>query len=179
LVFGIIWNLFFGIWFFFSYMRILGIDPGFDRIGVAIVEKESGSETLVYSTCIVTNRADTFVDRLVTIATELRVLIEEYHPNTCAIETLLFAANKKTAMQVSEARGAILLVAREASLDILEYSPLQIKTAITGYGKAEKSQVDMMVRQLVAVPEGKRIDDEMDAIAVGLTGLASIRFPQE
>jgi crossover junction endodeoxyribonuclease RuvC len=160
-------------------MRILGIDPGFDRIGVAIVEKENGSETLVYSTCIITNRADAFVDRLAALARELRAIIAEYHPEICAIETLLFAANKKTAMQVSEARGAILLVAREAGLNILEYSPLQIKTAITGYGKAEKTQVDMMVRQLVTVPEGKRMDDEMDAIAVGLTGLTSIRFPQE
>ncbi len=160
-------------------MRILGIDPGFDRIGVAIVEKEGGSDTLIYSTCIVTSRANSFADRLTTLAAELRRIIAEHSPSVCAIETLLFATNKKTAMQVAEARGVILLTCREANLDIVEYSPLQIKTAITGYGKAEKSQVDMMVRQLVTVPEGKRLDDEMDAIAVGLTGLASIRFPQE
>ena len=157
-------------------MRIIGIDPGFDRIGIAIVEKEGSSETLMYSTCIVTNRADSFVDRLATIATELRALIEEYRPDMCAIETLLFAANKKTAMQVSEARGVILLVCREAHLDIVEYSPLQIKTALTGYGKAEKSQVEQMVKQLVDVPEGKRFDDEMDAIAVGLTALAHVNY---
>lgn len=159
-------------------MRIIGIDPGFDRVGVAIVEKEYSRDTLVYSTCIVTNRADSFVDRLTTIARELRAILQEYQPNTCAIETLLFAANKKTAMQVAEARGVILFTAREAGLEIAEYSPLQIKTAMTGYGKAEKSQVEAMVRQLVNVSKGKRLDDEMDAIAVGLTGLASLSFPQ-
>ncbi len=155
-------------------MRIIGIDPGFDRIGIAIVEKEDGSDVLVHSTCVVTDRTDSFADRLVTIATELRTLIEKYQPDMCAIETLLFAANKKTAMQVGEARGAMLLVCREAHLDIVEYSPLQIKTALTGYGKAEKSQVEQMVRQLVDVPGGKRLDDEMDAIAVGLTALAHV-----
>lgn len=160
-------------------MRILGIDPGFDRIGVVIVEKGNTHDELIYSTCIVTNRADMFVDRLTTLAHELRNIITKHKPETCAIETLLFAANKKTAMQVAEARGVILLVCRESGLVIHEYSPLEIKTAITGYGKAEKSQVEMMVRQLIDVPGGKRLDDEIDAIAVGLTGLATTRFPQE
>ena len=160
-------------------MRIIGIDPGFDRIGVAIVERKDNHDTLVYSTCIMTDRADSFADRLVSLSAALRALIKEYQPDTCALETLLFAANKKTAMQVAEARGCILLVCREAHLTIVEYSPLQIKTALTGYGKAEKSQVEMMVRQLIDVPQGKRLDDEMDAIAVGLTGIASARFPQE
>jgi len=156
-------------------MKILAIDPGYDRVGIAVLEKQDSEEVLLYSDCFKTSAKDEFPDRLAQIGQEIDRIIKEFSPKGLAIETLLFNNNQKTAMKVAEARGAMICIARIAGLDIYEYTPLQIKNAITGYGRADKSQVEMMTRQLIEIKKEKIIDDEMDAIATGLTAIASIK----
>jgi len=155
-------------------MRILSIDPGYERVGIAILEKD-GDEKLLFSECFTTSPNENFEDRVLMIGTELINLIEKWKPTKLAIETLFFNTNQKTAMRVAEARGVIIYQSKKMGLDIYEYTPLQIKNAITGYGRASKDQVESMVRNLIKIEKGKMYDDEMDAIAIGLTACASIR----
>lgn len=158
-------------------MRILAIDPGFERVGLAVIEKKSGTrEKLLYSSCFKTSAKLAFPKRLELIGKEIEKIIKKYRPNALAIETLFFNTNQRTAMRVAEARGAIMLVSQKMGLEIFEYSPLQIKIAITGYGKATKEQVMLMVPRLIRI-EGarKKTDDEFDAIAIGLTHSAIAR----
>lgn len=159
-------------------MIILGIDPGFERLGIAFVKKEHGAkEVLLFSECFKTSKELPFTERLKLIGARLEELIQEYHPTHLGIETLFIETNQKTAMRVAEARGVILFFAAKYGLKICEYSPLQIKAAVTGYGKADKKAVMAMVPKLIAVPTTKKmIDDELDAIAVALTTGASERL---
>jgi len=155
-------------------MRVLAIDPGFERVGIAILEKDTGaSETLIYSSCFITDKALLFEERLLLIGKEILRVIGEYTPDALAIETLFFNTNQKTALRVSEARGVIVYTAKSNGLKIFEYTPLQIKIAVTGYGKAPKNQVADMTQKLISIPKKPKYDDEMDAIAIGLTCLAS------
>lgn len=152
-------------------MRILGIDPGFDRLGIAIVEGNSSRPTLVWSDCVLPPKG-AVERRLACVAEAVREAIEKYTPDALALETLFFSINKKTAMGVAEARGAILSVAGAAKLPIVQCSPQQIKIAVTGYGGSEKRAVARMLPALVTLSNKKRLDDELDAIAVGITALA-------
>lgn len=158
-------------------MKIIGIDPGYERVGIAIIEKERGQkENLLYSDCFKTSAKLDLNERLLLIGKEIESLIKKYSPEKLAIENLFFQSNKKTAMGVSQARGTIIFVAKSNNLEILEYTPLQIKNATTGYGKATKDQVFSMVKQLINIPEEVKQDDEIDAIAVGLTAFAHQRI---
>lgn len=150
--------------------RIIAIDPGYDRLGVAIF---SGKD-LEHSECF-SPSTKTFTERLVEIRKHLHDLIQKYNPEVLAIETLFFSVNKKTALKVAEARGVILMICAEHNLSIYEYSPQEIKTAVTGVGNADKKAVAEMVGRLVSLGDSKRIDDEIDAIAVGITHQASIK----
>lgn len=152
---------------------ILGIDPGFDRMGVAVID---GSE-LLFSKCIETNRKDSHEKRLLQIGDELEEIIKEWKPTALGIEKLFFNQNTTNALKVSEARGVALYQAASAGLDICEYSPQEIKIATTGYGKADKTQVEIMVKRLIKIPQtsAKKLDDELDAIAVCITHLATRR----
>jgi crossover junction endodeoxyribonuclease RuvC len=156
-------------------MKVLSIDPGFERLGVAVLEKDRSSESLVFSTCLRTKKTDTFVDRLFILGSLLEQIISEHLPTHLAIESLFLSTNQKTAMHVAEVRGMILYIARKHHLEIFEYTPLQIKTALTGHGKADKTQVAFMVEKILSLPIEKRLDDELDAIACGLTHLAYYR----
>ena len=151
--------------------RVIAIDPGFDRVGVAILEKDE----VLFSECIETNRKSLHEERLLEIGQNLRKIIKKWKPEFLAIETLFFNQNTKSALKVSEARGVVLYEAVQAGLMVKEYSPQAIKIAVTGYGKADKIQVEMMVKKLVKIPKSKtkKLDDEMDAIALGITALAS------
>lgn len=152
-------------------MRVLAIDPGYDRVGVALLEYQP-QETVLYSTCIETNRHATIADRLLTIGTTLEHILLTYHPDTLAIETLFYNKNVKTALGVAQARGVILYLGSLQRCTVYEFSPQQIKVAITGNGASDKSAVTTMVKRLVRnVPEYGH-DDEYDAIAVGVTCLA-------
>lgn len=156
-------------------MRIIAIDPGFERVGIAVIEKISGKESLVYSDCFKTPPSLAFPERLSIIGKEIEKLIEKWHPAVLAIETLLFNNNQKTALRVSEARGVIIYAAAKHDLKIFELTPLQVKIAVTGYGRAEKRQVGQMVKKLIKIGEEVTSDDEIDAIAVGLACLAGVR----
>ncbi len=168
-------------------MKILGIDPGYERLGIAIISKDGASkETVVFSTCIRTSAKLDLPDRLLQVGTTLRSIITEHSPDAVAIEALYFAKNTTTALKVAEARGVIQYVTREAGLPIFEYHPNAIKIAVTGYGAAKKEDIAIMVPKLVQFInsstdlEQTKLDDELDAIAVALTHIAHARpnYPQ-
>jgi len=152
-------------------MKILAIDPGYDRLGIAVIEGNPSRPVLLWSDCILPKKG-TAAKRLAHVSRAVTATIEKYAPDALAIEKLFFSVNKKTAFGVAEARGAILAAAGFASLPVIECSPQQVKLAVTGYGNADKKAVAKMVPQLVALPKKKRLDDELDAIAVGIAALA-------
>ena len=156
-------------------MRVLAIDPGYGRCGVAVVEKKGGKEQYVYSDCIETLATSPFDERLSTVADEVKRLIEKFKPDSLAMERLFFTSNQKTAMHVAEVRGAILHVASSAEVPTFEYTPGQIKSATTGSGRADKKQITQMIHMLLKIEKTIKHDDEYDAIAVGITHLASVR----
>lgn len=155
-------------------MRFLGIDPGYDRVGIAVVEKtpEQAKETVVFSECFETDKQLEVTERLFKVGERIQETLDTYSPDALALETLFFNKNQKTAMSVAGARGAILYLAQKSNCKIYEYHPQEIKVAVTGYGKSDKAAVMMMVKQLVDNCPEKAIDDEYDAIAIALTGLA-------
>lgn len=158
-------------------MSILAIDPGYERTGIAIVEqKKGGGGTLRYSDCFTTSQNDPFPRRLSSVGSEIDRIIRTYQPNRLAIERLFFNKNQKTAMMVSEIRGMILYLAGLHELTIFEYTPQEVKIAVTGYGKGSKQQVIRMVQALIEIDKDIAYDDEYDAIAVGLTCCASESF---
>ena len=156
-------------------MRVLAVDPGYDRIGFAILEKgvHDRKEALLHSECLVTNRSDMFENRLLAAGQAMERLVGAFSPQYCALEKLYFVSNQKTAMGVSEARGVFLYTAARHGLTLFEYTPLQIKNAVTGNGRSGKQQVIDMVHKLISLETKKRHDDEYDAIAIGITCLAS------
>jgi crossover junction endodeoxyribonuclease RuvC len=150
-------------------MIILGIDPGFERIGCAVLEKDKGKENLFFSTCIVTDRKVSHEKRLLHLGQELEKIIKKYKPDILAIEKLFFTTNQKTALKVSEARGVVLYLSAINKIPIIEFTPLEIKMALTGYGKAEKRQVQEMVKAILKLKTLPKSDDEVDAIACAIT----------
>lgn len=156
-------------------MRVLAFDPGFERLGIAVVEKQNGKEVLIASHCVRTDAKLPFPTRLRQLGEAVETYIEEWKPTVAALENLYFENNAKTAMNVAAVRGMLTYIAAARGLPVYEYTPLQVKVAITGYGKSDKAAVAHMVGRLVRLEEKKRLDDEMDAIAIGLTCLASVR----
>ena len=132
-------------------MKVLAVDPGYDRVGLAIIEKKD-IERVVFSECFTTDKKDSFSARIFAIGSHIESLIEEHQPEFFAIEQLFFAKNTKTALAVSEARGMMLYIACKHNLKIFEYTPNQIKLAVTGYGAANKQEVHAMVQRLIAIP---------------------------
>lgn len=154
-------------------MRILAIDPGFERIGIAILERlPQTKDIVVYSDCFKTSAKIPFHERLTAIGTEIERIITLYAPVALAIEKLYFTTNQKTVMGVAEARGVIIYCASRNGLLLFEYTPPQIKVAVTGYGKADKTMVMTMVPKLIRINTPSHSDDELDAIAIGLTCFA-------
>ncbi|MDO8624314.1 MAG: crossover junction endodeoxyribonuclease RuvC [bacterium] len=156
-------------------MRVLGIDPGFDRLGLAVVEGNPSKPTLVWSACVEPPKG-AMEERLATVFNTVRIAITKYKPDVLSIETLFFSTNRKTAMNVGQARGAVLSAAGDQKVRVIEFSPQQVKLAVTGYGAADKTAIARMIPKLIALPLKKRRDDELDAIAVALAGLSSSPF---
>ncbi len=158
--------------------RILGIDPGYERLGVAILEKNKGDkkERVLFSECFKTSAKLNFSERLFLIGEEVKKVINKYKPEVLSIETLFLNTNQKTVMKVAEARGVVVYEAVSAGLKIFEASPPQIKIATTGYGRANKEQITKMVKILVDIEKSKTSDDELDAIAIALTALACLKM---
>lgn len=153
-------------------MRILAIDPGYDRLGVAVLEGNPSRPKLVWSHCVLPEKGAR-EERLACVWSAVTDAIRDYKPDVLAIESLFFGVNKKTALGVAEARGTVLSAAGAAHLPVIECSPQQVKLAVTGHGGANKGAVARMVPKLIALPKRKRLDDEIDAIAIGITALAS------
>ncbi len=149
-------------------MRILGIDPGTAITGFGVIDKDGQKLTLVTAGVVRTPTKQALPERLDTIFKEINSLIEECKPQQVAVEQLYFAKNVTTAMSVSHSRGVILLAACRAGLPIGEYTPLQVKQAITGYGRAEKSQIQAMVKNILGLEKTPKPDDAADALAVAI-----------
>ena len=157
-------------------MRIIGIDPGIARLGWAIIEKASPSKiTPITYDCFETSKNEQKPQRLHQIFTFLSDTLTKYRPDTLAIEELFFNTNAKTALIVGEARGIILLCAARQNIPIAIYTPLQVKIAVAGYGRADKPQVSQMVKTLLKLPTIPTPDDTADALAIALTHAYSVR----
>jgi len=149
-------------------MRILGIDPGYATIGFGVVDAQRGNFKLLQYGTITTSANETFPDRLMTIYDDMRKLIDAVKPDVVAIEELFWGHNVTTGIGVSHGRGVILLAAAQSGLPIFEYTPMQIKQAVVGYGNATKLQVMDMTKRLLKMEKVARPDDAADAIAVAL-----------
>jgi crossover junction endodeoxyribonuclease RuvC len=157
---------------------ILGIDPGYDRMGVAVISSSLGKQSLIHSLCIETNKKDDFSKRILQIGNDLENIIKKYEPKHLSIESLFVTNNQKTAMRVAEARGVIIYIAEKMKLEIHEYTPMQIKSAVAGSGRADKKQVQFMVKNILKMKEMElknMLDDEVDAIACAITCAAFIK----
>lgn len=156
---------------------ILSIDPGFDRCGVAIIHTNTESKVF-HSWCIQTNKKDSHADRLAFIFKNIEAAIIEYKPDVVALETLFFSVNKKTVMAVAEARGVIVVLAGLHHIPLIELSPQAVKLAMTGSGNADKISVQKMVALTMKLDIAKKIDDEIDAIALGMAAAGTLRLQQ-
>ncbi len=160
-------------------MRILGIDPGLAIVGYGIIDYVGGRfRTVAYGA--ITTPAHTPVEkRLNLIYKDLSLLIEKYKPDEMAVEELFFNNNTTTAISVAEARGIILLTAEQKGVKVNEYTPLQVKQSVVGYGRAEKSQVILMVRTILSLDKAPKLDDTADALAIAIchahTGASSLK----
>lgn len=159
-------------------MRVLGIDPGLATVGYGLVEKTGDSFRTVDYGHISTPADLALPRRLLVIFRSVQRLIEDFSPDVLAVEKLFFCKNTGTAMQVGEARGAIFTAAAAKELPIFEYTPLQVKQAVAGYGRAGKKQVQQMVCLLLRLPEAPKPDDTADALAVALSHLHFWRWQQ-
>lgn len=154
-------------------MIILGIDPGFARTGYGIVEEKNKNLRVVDYGCISTSAGLSFEKRLKKIRGGVEELIKKYRPEICAVEKIFFCKNTKTAIDVGQARGVVILTAAEKNLEIREFTPLQVKQSITGYGKAEKQQIQKMIKIILGLKEIPKPDDAADALALAVCGAGS------
>ena len=150
-------------------MRILGIDPGYATVGYGVVDIQGGRYHSVEHGAIVTRPEDDFPRRLEIIFDAAYSVMQKYRPQALSLEKLFFANNKTTAIGVAEARGVILLAARKAGVPVYEYTTMQVKQAVTGYGGAQKPQVQEMVRRLLCLQSVPKPDDTADALAMAIT----------
>ena len=149
-------------------MRILGIDPGIATIGFGVVDSEKSSQKLINCGVISTPAHTSLSSRLVQIYDDMCQLIELFQPEAVSIEELFFNTNTTTGIAVAHGRGVILLACRKAGLKVYEYTPLQVKQAVVGYGRAEKAQVMDMVKRICHLPAPPKPDDAADAVALAL-----------
>lgn len=149
-------------------MRILGIDCGTERTGYGVIDSDGRAHRMVAAGCIRSSTRDALEHRLRGIASELRGLIAEHRPDCAAIEEVFFAMNARSALKLSHVRGVALLLVAEASVAVAEYSPLEVKMSVVGYGRAEKSQVQRMVASILNLPEPLESEDASDALAIAI-----------
>jgi crossover junction endodeoxyribonuclease RuvC len=149
-------------------VRVFGIDPGSERTGYGCVETDGRRHRLLVCGAISTAGASTLAARLAAIHAELSVLLREWRPTAIAVEDLFYATNVRSALTLGHARGVALLAAVEAGLDVAEYTPAEVKRAVVGYGRAEKSQVQRMIALLLGLPQAPTPHDAADALAVAL-----------
>ncbi|TSC72340.1 MAG: crossover junction endodeoxyribonuclease RuvC [Parcubacteria group bacterium Gr01-1014_70] len=150
-------------------MIILGIDPGYGRVGYGLIQKENAALSYLTAGCIETEKTESASQRLHSIYQRLTALMSAEPPHLVALEQLFFAKNTKTALRVAETRGVLLLLAQEHNLPFREFTPLQVKMATCGYGRADKTQMQHMVMRILKLPAIPEPDDAADALAIALT----------
>ncbi len=160
-------------------MRILGIDPGFAIVGYGVVEYKNNRFTPIDCGVITTPTKMPFPKRLKSLYDSINLILERFSPDTVAMETLFFNTNVTTGIQVGHARGVLMLAVENADIPIYEYTPLQIKQAVTGYGKADKIQMQQMVKMLLGLAAVPKPDDAADALAVALCHGQSYQMKQK
>lgn len=157
-------------------MKALGIDPGYDRCGMAIVSRsaQTGKDSVIWSDCTQTDKKHTYFERFGNVCSLLENAISTHKPDIIAIETLFFNQNTSTALKVAEVRGAILHLAHQNNIAVVEISPQEVKIAVTGVGNATKDAVARMIPKIALIHDAtkKRLDDELDAISVAIAGLS-------
>ncbi len=149
-------------------MRILGVDPGYAIVGVGTIDYEGNRFKVVDFGAITTEAGEDMFDRLKAIYDEMTKLIEYVKPDAMAIEELFFQNNQKTAINVAQARGVLILAAKNHNIPVFEYTPLQVKQAVVGYGRAEKKQVQQMTKAILNLAEVPKPDDTADALAIAV-----------
>jgi crossover junction endodeoxyribonuclease RuvC len=149
-------------------MRILGIDPGYAILGYGIIDMKGNRFSVCGYGSVTTDAAMEMPDRLKHLYTQVMEIIREYEPDVAAIEELFFNTNSKTALLVGQARGVVLLACANSGLEIREYTPLQIKQGLVGYGRAEKQQIQAMVKTILNLSETPKPDDTADALAAAI-----------
>ena len=154
-------------------MRVIAFDPGYERLGIAVLEKQNNKDVLLHSECFQTSKDLIHSKRLFALYKRIKEVIEEHDPDTAALETLFFANNQKTALKVAEVRGVILAVCESYQITPHEFTPGAIKIGVTGYGKSDKNAFIKMIPLLIHIDKEIAFDDEYDAIAVGITCLNS------
>jgi len=147
---------------------VLGIDCGSERTGYGVIESDGSAHRMLAAGVIRTSPKQPFADRLLEIAKALRVIIRVHLPESAAVEEVFYSANVKTALKLAHVRGVALMAAAEAGLELAEYSPLEVKTSVVGYGRAEKYQVQVMARSLLGASEVMKSEDACDALAVAI-----------
>jgi len=157
-------------------MIILGIDPGIAIVGYAIISLKNNELIAIDYGCIKTSKKEIFPMRLSQIYHGIQTLIKKYKPDQMAIENIYFAKNVKTAIKVSEARGVATLAAAENKVKVIEFTPLQVKQALTGYGRASKNQIQQMVKIVFKLKKIPSPDDVADALAIALTCSQTKKF---
>jgi len=157
-------------------MKILGIDPGLGRTGYALLEQTGNKISLKEVGCITTTIGEAEYLRLLEIKKDLDQLIKKFKPEAVCVESLFFAANVKTAMMVSQARGVILVTCADNKLKIIEVTPLQVKISATGYGKADKRQVHRMMQTVLKLKKIPTPDDAADACAIAWAGISRMKY---
>jgi len=151
------------------HQTVLGIDPGYDRLGWAIATIDNSSCSVLDYGCIQTKKTEDLFTRYSDLEKQLEKVVEKFQPSVAAIESLFFFKNKTTALKVSEARGVVIISLIKRKIKIFEYTPLQIKETVTGFGRADKKAVEKMVRMELGLKKHKVIDDAIDALAVIMT----------
>ena len=154
-------------------MRVLGLDPGTATTGWAIIEEKGGKMQALAYGHISTKAKKTESKRLLEISDDLKKIITKYKPTEAGIEKIFFFKNQKTIIQIGQARGSLLLTLEQKNVRIFGYTPLQVKQAVTGYGKAEKKQVQIMVQKILTLPALPTPDDTADALAIAICHLSS------
>jgi crossover junction endodeoxyribonuclease RuvC len=158
--------------------RILGIDPGTAATGFAVIDRRGTRMSPLWYDCLKTSPREAPEHRLVRIAEAVRATIAQFQPDVAAIEELYFGASARSALAVGQARGVMMLVCAEAQIPVFEYTPAVIKQSVTGYGQADKAQVQRMVQHTLAMSELPRPDHCADAFAVAITHAGSMRLPR-
>lgn len=155
-------------------MKILGIDPGIGIVGYSVIEIDGKTPVLLHSGSIQTSKDKKEPARLLEIFEDMNVIVEKYKPDVCAIEKLFFFRNQTTVMPVAHARGVILITLEKFGVPVFEYTPMEVKQVLTGYGRADKKEVEQMVKLSLGVEVLPKLDDTVDSIAIAICHTRSV-----